>query len=465
MKNKEKFTWNGIDLENLRQVKDEPADNAVASIFDSGSMQHLVSLLKNMAKNDKKLVSKELPADMHDFVQKELGYPFSPDDIEMFNQAHDIWKKKGMNFVFILFFRALPYTYMAEKPANVLRLTRLLETRTERRIFETAQFVFDVMDQGWWKPDKRGILTALKIRIMHSAMRHIILDSDKKGEKWNEDWGQPICQEDLIATNQVFSLEFFQGMAMLGESLSVKEQEAWFHTWKTIGRIMGVQEDLICDKVDEAWKLQHTVYDHLFNAETHRSGIELAKALVDTLVVHFHMPEKLVLLIMKKMLADESFPDCFDKMLKPSYQNAHPELFVVHETPEDQEKHKDLLQQHFHTEMKGYYNTIKDKKSSIKRPKKEASFFEKVLFLILNLIGMDSKGAHLIDVHFDKMHNILHDKDTGEPVEELEEETIVELMSLLGGIMVALLSIYFREGKESGFRIPKSLEDNWALKG
>ena len=66
MKNKEKFTWNGIDLENPRQVKDEPADNAVASIFDSGSMQHLVSLLKNMAKNDKKLVSKELPVDMPD---------------------------------------------------------------------------------------------------------------------------------------------------------------------------------------------------------------------------------------------------------------------------------------------------------------------------------------------------------------------------------------------------------------
>jgi hypothetical protein len=78
---------------------------------------------------------------------------------------------------------------------------------------------------------------------MHSSMRHVILDN-KNGEKWNEDWGKPISQEDLVATNQVFSLEFFKGMSMLGDTLSPEEQKAWFHTWKTIGRIMGVQDNL-----------------------------------------------------------------------------------------------------------------------------------------------------------------------------------------------------------------------------
>ena len=63
------------------------------------------------------------------------------------------------------------------------------------------------------------------------------------------------------------------------------------------------------------------------------------------------------------------------------------------------------------------------------------------------------------------MHNILHDNSTGEPVEELEEEMIVELMKVFGGIMVAILSVHFRKGKKSGFRIPATLQDNWALKG
>jgi hypothetical protein len=454
------FIWNGIDLETLRQVMDKPADDAVASVFESHDMKHLTTILKEMAKNDI-FVSEELPAPMHDFIQKELNRQFTTEDIRLFEQTHEIWKKKGMDFIFILFFRALPYTYMAEKPANVLRMTKLLETHAERRIFETAQFVFDVMDKNWWEPKHRGILTALKVRIMHAAMRHVILDYQKPGEKWNDKWGKPISQEDLIATNQVFSLEFFKGMNMLGMSLSSDEQKAWFHTWKTIGKIMGVQDELICATVDEAWTLQHTVYAHLFKDETH-SGIALAKALVETLK-HFHLPEKLILLLMKTLLADEQFPDCFERMLGPSYATAHPELFVVHNSEEEREIHKKVLNKHFHEQVKDYHNTLKTKKEKIKL--QNMGFIAKILFLIMRFFGFNKNGTHLIDIHFDKMHNILHDNSTGEPVEELEEEMIVELMKVFGGIMVAILSVHFRKGKKSGFRIPATLQDNWALKG
>jgi len=166
----QQFTWNGIDLDLLRQVMDKPADEAVSALLESGSMDHLRTLLIDMAQNDS-IASDQLPKPMYDFIKGELAYSFSPEDIEFFNQTHEIWKEKGMKFIFILMFRSLPYTYMAEKPANVLKMTKLLIEHPERRIFETAQFVFDVMDKNWWEPDKRGILTALKVRIMHAAMR------------------------------------------------------------------------------------------------------------------------------------------------------------------------------------------------------------------------------------------------------------------------------------------------------
>lgn len=457
------YLWNGIDLEALREVMDKPSDEAISSVYESHSMHHIAAILKGMAKNDG-LVSEELPPALLDFIQIELNRPFSSDDIEMFNQAHEVWKKHGMKFIFILFFRALPYTYMAEKPANVLRMTRLLETHTDRRVIETAQFVFDVMDKKWWEPDKRGILTALKIRIMHSAMRHIILHPDKKGEKWNDDWGKPISQEDLVATNQVFSLEFFKGMEMLGQPLSAQEQKAWFHTWKTIGSIMGVQDELISKTVEEAWQLQHKIYDHLFNDQTH-SGIALSKALVDTMH-HFHMPEKLILLLMKTMLADEQFPDCFERMLGPSYSDSYPEYFVSHKTAEDKNKHREeVLHKHFHSHIKEFYHAISEKKSELKKEKNQSGFFAKLLSRILTLFGIKFSGSHSIDLHLGKMHNILHDLESGEPVEKLEEDAILELISIFGGIMVAVLSIHFRQGKESGFRIPNDIQENWALKG
>lgn len=459
--NNQKFIWNGIDLELLRQVMDKPADDAVAEIFKSKSMDHLRAILKEMARNDS-FVTNQFPESLHDFVKNELDFKFTSEDIDMFNQTHEIWKEHGMNFVFILFFRALPYTYMAEKPANVLTTTKLLVTHTERRVFETAQFVFDVMDKNWWEPDKRGILTALKVRIMHAAMRHIILARTAE-EKWNEDWGKPISQEDLVATNQVFSLEFFKGMEYLGETLSSQQQKAWFHTWKTIGKIMGVEDRLISKDVNEAWTLQHTVYAHLFKDKT-VAGIPLTKALVDTMN-HFHLPLRLILLIMKRMLADNQFPDCFERMLKPNFENVYPELFEIHETEEEKQKHKALLDDHFHTHLREYYHTLKKVRPKYQAEKPKLSFFEKILILLLRIFGKNKNQNHLLDIQFGKLHNILHVDGTDNPVDDLEEEAILESMTVLGGIMVGILSFHFRKGKDSGFRIPDNLKDNWSLKG
>ena len=83
----------------------------------------------------------------------------------------------------------------------------------------------------------------------------------------------------------------------------------------------------------------------------------------------------------------------------------------------------------------------------------------------MNLVGISKKEQHLIDVHIELLHNVLHHKDTGNPVEELEEEMILDSMSAMGGIMIAILNGHFRHGKDTGFRIPATLQDNWQLKG
>ncbi len=456
----QQYTWHGIDLEALRQVMDKPADEAVLSVFKSTSMDYLRSLLMGMAKNDS-VISDELPKPIYDFIKGELAYPFSALDIKLFNQTREIWKAEGMKFIFVLLFRALPYTYMAEKPAKVLKTTKLLIEQPERRIFETAQFVFDVMDKNWWEPDNRGILSALKVRIMHASMRHVIMDNQQEGVKWNDAWGKPISQEDLVATNQVFSLEFFKGMSMLGNGLDADQQHAWFHTWKTIGRIMGVRDELICSDVKEAWTLQHAVYRHLFNDET-VAGIPLCKALVETMD-HFHLPLKLTLLLMRRMLADDLFPECFDRMLGPTYASLYPEVFIRHENPDDKNRHEALLRGHFHEHLQSYYHTLNSKKNQYQRIKPRQGLLGRLINWLLKLTGRGKNQKDLIDIHIGILHDIIHQKGTETLVERLEEEMILESMSSLGGIMVSILSFHFRAGKQTGFRIPKDLQENWSL--
>ena len=99
------FVWNGIDLEGLRQVMDKPADEAVLALLKANSMDHLRTLLVEMAQNDS-IVSDQLPKPMYDFIKGELAYSFTPEDMVLFNQTNEIWKEKGMKFVFIL--KSLP---------------------------------------------------------------------------------------------------------------------------------------------------------------------------------------------------------------------------------------------------------------------------------------------------------------------------------------------------------------------
>jgi len=460
-KGTQQFVWNGIDLDALRQVMDKPADDAVDAIFESKSIERLAMILQEMAENDS-AISAELPKPVRDFVKRELSIKFSANDIKLFKQTREIWEEKGTKFILILLFRALPYTYMAEKPANVLRMTKLLKTQPKRRIFETAQFVFDVMDKKWWEPNQRGILTALKVRIMHAAMRQLVLDNDY-GDIWNDDWGKPISQEDLIATNQVFSLEFFKGMELLGDPLTPEQQEAWFHTWKIIGKIMGVQENLLSKNVEEAWTLQHAVYNHLFNDEP-VSGIMLAEALVEALD-DLYMPLKLVLLLMKKMLEDDLYPDCFERMLGPKYEKEFPELFAKTQTEDEKIENKKFLNAQYQTHLKEYHLIITNKQADFAKKRPNKGLLENTKDWIIKELNRFLNKKPLHTIHNDKLNNVLQRGGDKNEIEEIGEEIINESMSALSGIVIGILSLHFREGKNSGFRIPKTLRANWARTG
>jgi hypothetical protein len=297
---------------------------------------------------------------------------------------------------------------------------------------------------------------------MHAAMRQIILDNDY-GEQWNDEWGKPISQEDLIATNQVFSLEFFKGLEILGDPLSAEEQESWFHTWKTIGRIMGVQENLISKNVEEAWSLQHAVYDHLYN-DKHDSGIILAEALAEALD-DLYMPRKLVLILMKKMLEDERYPDCFELMLGPTFEKEFPDLF---ERPEDEEQKlasKNRLREEYRVQLNNYHLKLNESKADFVKKHPKKGKLENVVGWVVSFINKFKNQKPLIEVHNNKLHNVLHNKTDDSEVEELEEGVIGESLEAISGIVIGILAIHFRTGKNSGFRIPKTLRANWARTG
>jgi hypothetical protein len=453
-----KKEWNLDELNALRQKMDPAADAVIESIFKSKESAKLREVLAGLASNDSaELASFFDPKEastIYNFLNTELNQKFTDYDIEMFEQASKIWQEHGVQFVAILLFRALPFTYVAEKPANVLRMTKLLEAQPSRRVFETAQFVFDVMDNEWWKPGKRGILTALKIRLMHASIRYMLLNSEGN-EKYDEArWGKPINQEDMIGTNQVFSLEFFKGMELLGEPLTEKEQKAWFHTWKVIARIMGMEEQLLSDTVEEAWDLQLAIYKHLFSDEVF-AGAGLSAALVQT-ISPMGLGTKFVLILMKKMMADQNFPESFERLLASTFGPKYGFLFSKPRSTDEADAQEEALNKMFMEELEAYFEQVKEDRE------KE---------LDAKGLTIATRGEHdknLVDYQLDEFDQILNEYNnpniTRGLMDDLGKALIRKAINAISGVLMVGLSAYYRQGKQAGFRISSDLKDHWAIK-
>lgn len=58
---------------------------------------------------------------------------------------------------------------------------------------------------------------------------------------------------------------------------------------------------------------------------------------------------------------------------------------------------------------------------------------------------------------------MLHLGKAEDILDEMDEKLMLDTMKALGPVMVVILSLHFRKGKQSGFRIPKSLKENWSI--
>jgi len=260
------------ELTKSRHRGDPLADEAAGAIVHARDIGTLHQLLRELATNDQ-AIPDGLPAEVVAFFEESGRLDLSEADRARLDSASGIFREYGPMVVFALLLRALPVTYMAYKPAHVLTNTKILVDFPERRIIETAQFVFAVMAEGWYKPAMRGIRSAQKVRLMHAAIRHLL--QHESHAKWNDEWGVPISQEDLLATLQTFSIEVLNGLERLHIHLSPEEEDAWFFAWKQIGTIMGVEPKMMPETRAEAEHVQQLIYEHLNLPKTRRDAFFL----------------------------------------------------------------------------------------------------------------------------------------------------------------------------------------------
>ncbi len=266
--------WSDAVLDRMRQTTDPLAEDLVASVYRADAEDSVNPLLMLLFRNDDP-IPPGLPAPIQKYFEETAPLPEWAEP-EKIAQAQELFAAYGAQITMGLFCSSLPQAYAAAKGASVLVQTEALERNTRQRVFETAQFVFDVLDTSAFTPEGRGIRAAQRVRLMHAAIRHLIL----RKKTWDTAArGKPINQEDLAGTLMTFSAVTFDALRRYGVEVSDAQGEAWIHAWNVVGHYLGIERSLMPESLAEAEALMQAIRRRQWNVSA--EGKNLTRALLE----------------------------------------------------------------------------------------------------------------------------------------------------------------------------------------
>jgi hypothetical protein len=131
------------------------------------------------------------------------------------------------------------------------------------------------MAPGGLPPGGRGIRSIQKVRLLHATIRHLLHESG-----WDtETLGEPINQEDMAGTLMSFSVALLDGLDLLGIKVPRERKEAYLHSWKVVGHVLGLRPEFLPADVDEAGALTDRILAR--HTGPSEAGEALTTALID----------------------------------------------------------------------------------------------------------------------------------------------------------------------------------------
>ncbi len=286
-------------LDELTKTGDAEADEAVKAWFDDDDDLTYGGTFKQV--HDHRHV---VPADQAASVQAFLD---RPDALPSWYDPAVVARGQAVFAAFApqigmgLFCASLPAGYAAAVGAEVLAGTGELVGHTKERIFETAQMVSQVMDPGGFEPGGSAYVTIRRIRMMHGAVRHLLIE-----DGWDtEARGVPVHQEHLLATLYTFCLVPLDVVSRFGVRLKDSERDDFLHLWSVVGHLIGIDDRVLPVRYDEAVEAFQLI--KVRNYAPSQSGNALTKALTEVIdgMIPFRLLNGLAASALRECNADD----------------------------------------------------------------------------------------------------------------------------------------------------------------
>jgi hypothetical protein len=225
-------------------------------------------------------VPPDMAAALEDYAAKARVLPDWADAAKI-ARAEVLFMEMSMASCTLLFCASLPQCYILPDLAAVLHAAGELEQHTDYRVRATAAMIFPVMMRGGLTaPTGGGVAQAIKVRLIHAMIRHLVLRGDVAealvaprrlprlltqaktmpqvlyAHGWDIDrLGLPCNQEELGYTLLTFNYVFLQGLRRLGLRPDRGDEEAYMHAWNVLGAVLGIEREQMTDTMADAERM------------------------------------------------------------------------------------------------------------------------------------------------------------------------------------------------------------------
>ncbi len=199
----------------------------------------------------------DAPADMRELFRQIDEVPAWVDWDEI-GTGGRMFLRSGMFGALVMACRSLPLCYASPSGNKPLVMSGKIVSQASPRLAETGRFIFETCRDGGVRRFSPGLKSTIEVRLRHSRVRKILLQS---GHWRGEEWGHPINQSDLAATNLMFSLATIDGLREIGFRVSPEESRAFIRLWRYSGYLLGIDPALLCRTEEEARRLTELLLD------------------------------------------------------------------------------------------------------------------------------------------------------------------------------------------------------------
>ncbi|MFE5393632.1 oxygenase MpaB family protein [Streptomyces sp. NPDC056568] len=262
----------GVDPE---WVWDEEADPVLAAVIDRGDVPKVNAALRQWTHNDQPLPP-GLPTDLRDFMEKARRLP-SWTDPRKLDAAARFTKKKGIYTGALYGLGSGLMSTAIPREARAVYYSKGGADMKDR-IAKTARLGYDVGDLDAYQPRGGMIVTAVKTRMVHAAVRHLLPQSPG----WSRTSGGqtiPISQADIMVTWHSLSTFVMSKLKDWRVPVSSVESDGFLHVWQVTAHMLGVLDEYIPASWDEADAQSRQVLDPILASTP--EGIELTDVLLD----------------------------------------------------------------------------------------------------------------------------------------------------------------------------------------